>query len=125
MNRSTVPLIPNIRENVNYFIRVSCIRPGPKSRVFPITMSHQANPRCLLVPEYLNNIWLMYSTPLHSFHKTVSGIPNTPNLHSQNLKLLPLLTQRLIPKRQAVTTNTLLKRVVQPQSIMPISTTNA
>lgn len=38
--------------------------------------------------------------------------PNTPQLHPNNPKLLPLLTKRLIPKREAMTTNPLLKSII-------------
>lgn len=125
MNPSTVPLIPNIRKNFNHFIRVSCIRPAPNQGCFPSLCLIKPTQDVFWSQSVSTSSVFMYSTPRHSFPEIVSRIPNTPNLHPQYLKLLTLLTQRLIPKRQAVTTNTLLKRVVQPQSIMPISTTNA
>src|SRR5437016_5150331 len=39
---------------------------------------------------------------------------NTPNLDSQDVKLLPLLAQWLVSKGQTVTANAPLKRVIKP-----------
>jgi len=52
-------------------------------------------------------------------------IPNTPQLHPQNLKLLPLIAKRLIPKRRTRATNPLLQVIIQPKPIVPIATADA
>lgn len=49
--------------------------------------------------------------------------PNTPNLNAKYFEVLTLLTQGLITESGTRARNTLFESIVQPKSIMSISTT--
>jgi len=87
------------------------------SRPFFAFINHYPLPLSILLP-WIRNI-ITYSTPIRS--STTSRISNTPKLHPKNIKLLPFLAQRLIPKRQTMTTDPPLKTIIKPQPIMSIS----
>lgn len=77
---------------------------------------------------YIRFYWISREKILHkrslcaSTFQQAQSTPNTPNLHAHNLKLFPLLTQTLIPKRQTATTNPPLQHAIQPKPIPPIPT---
>lgn len=50
-----------------------------------------------------------------------SSATNQPHLDTDHAELLPFITQRLVPERQAARADALLERVVQPQPVMSIA----
>jgi hypothetical protein len=116
--------------------RVSCIS-------FHLTPIPVISPKCSLInhdPEiefhYHNAITplrsrkkIRYAQPANNLPPLIIlGIifrrqprPNTPQFNPHNPELFPFLTKWLVPKRQAMTADALLKRVVEPESIMPVA----
>jgi hypothetical protein len=92
--------------------RVSCIYPQHPSQIPPTGSPSE---------EVCANFVRRKILPTFPVLLPNSMIANAPQLHAQDLKFLPLVTQRLIPKRQTMATNSLLKRIVQPKAIMAIS----
>jgi len=57
-------------------------------------------------------------------HRTnIRSRPNIPQLHAQHLKLLPIITERLIPKRRTRSRDAVLEVVVQPEAVVAITIT--
>jgi hypothetical protein len=52
---------------------------------------------------------------------TTTSRANHPKLHANNAKLLPFVTQRLIPKSLTSRTMSYIQRVVKPQSVVAAS----
>lgn len=62
---------------------------------------------------------------LSSATTSSSQVPNRPQLDADDVELLALLAQRLVPKRRARATHALLERVVQPEAEVPIAAPDA